>query len=149
MDQATTGQRVREALSVLGALAIGPLVLAFGYSQRFMFGVAALYYFLVCAAIVPLLTFAGGRLKFVVWQLAVLDLALSVVGDDLRGGMRMHARELLGVVYGFWFMGTLLSSPLPVYFILVRLPRRRLFVGILAIGVITAALFLGGWILIR
>jgi hypothetical protein len=119
-----TIQRILEWLSILGALAIGPLFVVFGYWQRLMFGVAAWFYFLTCALVVPLLILAGGRLKFVVWQLAVLSLALSVIADDLRVGMRLHVGETASTTFKFWAVGTLLSAPAPVYFILLLLGQR-------------------------
>jgi hypothetical protein len=135
--------RLREWLSVLAAIAIGPVFLVLGYSANLMFGLAAAAYFWVCAVVVPLLTYAAGRLKFVVWQLAVVDLALSTVADDLRVGMRMHAREVFSVSYTFWVLGTFLSSPLPIYFLLRPLPRRRSYVVGCLILVVALALYLG------
>lgn len=138
----STLPRTREWLSIIGALAVGPVALLFGYSQRLMFGLAAAYIVLIWLAIVPLLTYFGSRLKFFVWQLAVIDIALSVIGDDLRGNM-IHGLEIVSVAYVFWGMGTLLSSPLPVFFILRSVPgRRRYFVG-LSIAVIAIAMYLG------
>lgn len=143
-----SSQRVRELLSIAGAIAIGPLALTFGYSQGFMFGVAAVFYFFVCATLVPLLTYAAGRLKFFVWQLAVVSLTLSVIGDNLRLNS-IHGREVISVTYGFWVFGTLLSAPLPVYFILEPLSRRRRYIIGSVIIIIAIGLYFGGALIIR
>jgi hypothetical protein len=135
--------RAREWLGLAGAIAIGPLAVTFGYSQGMLFGVAFFYFMLVFAALVPLLTYAGGRLKILVWQLAVLDLTFSVVGDDVRVHMLFRAREIISAVYIVWALGTLVSAPLPIFFILRPLPGRRRYVVGSLIVVIAVALLLG------
>jgi len=135
MTISAPSQRMRDWLSVAGAIAIGPAFQVTGYAGNFVFGAAAYFYFWVCACVIPLLVWSALRLRIAVWQIAVLSMALSVVGDNLR----LHAirgREMLQVGYGFWVLGTLLSSPFPLYLLLRPLPRgRKILAGIGALVV--------------
>lgn len=149
MRRMLSKQRVIELLSLAGAIALGPLVLLCGYSAGFMFGVAAMFYFVVCALVIPLLVLIGGRLKFIIWQTAILDLVCSIIIDDIRVGMRFGARELFSVPYEFWLFGTLLSAPLPVYFVLKPLPRRRRYIVGSVIAACAVALYLVSAIFVR
>ena len=112
-------RRQNSVIATIAALALGPVFLTIGYFRGLVFAAGPLAYFLVCIVIVPFLTFAAGRLKFLAWQLAIISLTLSVVGDDLRLGIMPSTRIL---VFGcrFWAVGSLLSSPLPIYFLLRR-----------------------------
>jgi hypothetical protein len=148
-DQATNlttthaiSRRSREWLSLAGALALGPLFIVVGYSLGLVFAPASYYFFACCLLIVPLLTIAAGRYKFLAWQLAVLSLALAVAGDNLRLHA-IHYIEVPGLVYGFWAIGVLLSSPVPVYFLLRALKGRRRYVAGILVVVVAVALWLG------
>jgi hypothetical protein len=134
---------LREWICLITAIAIGPAFLIIGnYIPGFIYRAAAGAAILLCVIVVPLLTLAAGRLKFLVWQLAIISIALAVIGDNLR----LHAifrSEILPVTYVFWAGGTLLSSPLPIYFLLKPLAlRQRCIVGIV-IASITLALWFG------
>jgi hypothetical protein len=132
----------RDLISLVAALAIGPLSLV-GYAiPGLIFGAAAAFYFLYCAVVPPLVILIADRLKFLVWQLAIASLTLTVVGDNLRQG-RMPGNDVARIMFVFWTSGTLLSSPVPIYFLLRPLTwRQRGFSGA-AIAVIALALWLG------
>jgi hypothetical protein len=76
---------------VIGAIALGPVFLKIGDAIGLAFGAAAIAYFLVGIVIVPLLTFAASRLRFLLWQLAVLSLTVSVIQDNLRSSAAMNS----------------------------------------------------------
>lgn len=133
-----TVNRLREWTSVAAAAAIGPVFVIAGYSAGLAFGAGAVGLVLLCVFIVPVLTFAADRLKFLAWQLAIVSIVLAVVGDNLRLNA-IHRGEIPSVAFGFWAGGTLLSSPLPIYFLLKPLSsRQRYIVGIMIIAVIVA-----------
>jgi hypothetical protein len=116
-------------LSVAAAIAIGPIFVCVGYAMRLVYGLAALAYFFCCAAIVPLITAIGGRIWFLSWQLAIVSLVAAVIEDNLRLNA-IHGREIVSVAYGFWAIGAVLSSPLPIFLLLHPLkPRQRYIVG--------------------
>jgi hypothetical protein len=124
-------ERLREWLSLVAAIALGPAFLLVG-------GQVPGSYVIVCVLVVPLLTLAAGRLKFMAWQVAILSMTLTVIADNLRDNA-IHGGEIPWTVYVFWAMGTLCSSPLPVHGMLRRLgPRKRYAagVGIAAIALI-------------
>ncbi|MFI5114193.1 MAG: hypothetical protein ACHP7J_03535 [Terriglobales bacterium] len=139
-------QRLREWIVLIAAVAIGPADLLIGYQiPGLIFWAAAAASILLWAIIVPLLTLAAGRLKFLVWQLAITSIVLAVIGDNLRlnGLNAIYRREIPSVAYVFWAGGTLVSSPLPIYFLLKPLAlRQRIIVGII-IGAIALALWIG------
>jgi hypothetical protein len=144
MDTPVRHRNLRERISLIAATAIGPIFLVVGYRAPPAFAPAAVGYILVCFLIVPLLTAAGGRFKFLAWQLAIFSIDLAVIGDNLRLNA-IHRSEIPPTAFVFWAGGTLLSSPLPVYFLLKPLaPRRRWIVGIM---VILTALLL--WLAIK
>ncbi|MBZ5722492.1 MAG: hypothetical protein LAO03_19295 [Acidobacteriia bacterium] len=137
------GERLREWISLVAAVAIGPASLLIGYKiPGLIFGAAAGAGILLYALVVPLLTLAAGRLKFLAWQLAIISVVLAVIGDNLRLNA-IHRSEIPSVAYVFWVVGTLLSSPLPIYFLLKPLvPRQRYIVGI-TIGAVAFVLWFG------
>jgi hypothetical protein len=143
MRGSSHGSHLRERASLVAAVAAGPVFLGIGYQlPGLMFRAAAGAFVLFGVIVVPLLTLAAGRLKFLAWQVAVVSNSLTVIADNLR----VHAvyrREILSMAYVFWAGGTLLSSPLPIYFLLkLSSPRRRYLVGIM-VGIIAAVLWLG------
>ena len=129
-------------VSLAGSVVLGPLFFALGYTANLMFGLAAAAFFVVCLTLVPLLTYTAGRFRFVAWQAAVFSLVLSVIGDDLRLHS-IHGREVFSIAYVFWVLGSLLSSPLPIYFVLRPLPRPKKYVFGFVILASGAALYLG------
>lgn len=135
------GRRLLPWLSVVAAIAIGPVFILLGYAMGLVYGAAGLAYLVCCAAVVPLVTAIAGRMWFFSWQLAVASLTWAVIGDNLRLNS-IHGREILSVAYGFWAIGTLLSSPLPIWLVLHPLKRRqRYIVGVAIAGVGLAILF--------
>lgn len=131
-------QRLRQWLSIAGAVALGPLFTLVGYALHLIFAPAAYFYLACCIFAVPLLMIAAGRYRFLVWQLAVLSLALAVLGDNLR----LHAiryNQVPGLVFGFWAFGVLFSSPLPVYFLLRPLKGRRRYLAGILVAVVALA----------
>ena len=131
MNATFGGRNLREWIRLIAAIAVGPVFLLVGYRARLVFAPAAAAYILVCVLIVPLLTVAAGRFRFPAWQLAIISVDLSVIGDNLRLNA-IHRSEIPSTAFVLWAGGTLLSSPLPVYFLLKPLaPRRRWIVGIM------------------
>lgn len=129
--------------SLVAAACIGPAFLLVGYHiPGLIFGAAAGADFLLCALVVPLLVLAAGRMKFVTWQLAIISITLAVIGDNVRLNAG-HRAEIAAVAYVFWASGTLLSSPVPIYFMLRPLtPSRRLIFSIM-IALLAIALWCG------
>ncbi len=102
------------------------------------FGVGGFLYIVCCAVVVPLFIFGAGRFKLVAWQLGVASLALSVIGDNIWNHAILRD-EIPRVVFLFWALGALSSSPVPVYFLLKPLtPRRRYIAGAVIAGVAIA-----------
>src|ERR1700691_841954 len=77
--------RLRECVSVLAAIAIGPAILHIGhalYGHSFM---GPAYSLILCWSVaVPVMVFAAGPMKFLTWQLAVLSITITLVGDNIR-----------------------------------------------------------------
>src|SRR5579863_9275557 len=117
-----TDSWISEGLSVAAAVALGPIFLFLGYRANLMFAAGAIAYLALCVAVVPLIVAFGGRFRFLVWQLAALSLALSVVIDDLsvEAVPSAHVKEFTGVAFGFWAIATVLSSPLPIFLLVQR-----------------------------
>lgn len=143
MKISCSGQRLREWIVLVAAVAIGPAFLLIGYQiPGLVFGAAAAADVLLCAIVVPLLTLAAGRLKFLVWQLAIISIVLAVIGDNLRVNA-INRSQIPSVAYVFWAGGTLLSSPLPIYFLLKPLALRQRFIVGIIVGAIALALWIG------
>jgi len=136
------GNRLREWVSVAAAAAIGPVFVIVGYSTGVVFGAGAVALVLLCVFIVPVLTLAADRSKFLAWQLAIVSIVLAVVGDNLRLNT-IHRSQVPSVAFGFWAGGTLLSSPLPIYFLLKPLRSRQRYIVAILILAIALALSLG------
>jgi hypothetical protein len=116
-----------------------------GYSiPGFVFGAAAAGYIICCAIVVPLLVLLSGRLKFWAWQFAIASLTLAVLADNVRL-KSLHQSQIGAVAYTFWAIGTLLSSPLPVYFLLRSMAPQRRYV----LGIVIVVIIVGLWIGIK
>lgn len=143
MNQSNSNQNVREWLSVAAAVVAGPVSSAIGHSMHLVYALAGMFYFLFCATVIPLLAYAAGRLKFLVWQVAIFSLIVTTIYENRSVGVNMGGRELFTMVYFFWFSGTLVSSPLLIYYRLKPLPPRRRFIEG-AIFAVTALVLFGG-----
>jgi hypothetical protein len=142
MDNLSVNGRIREYGSILAAIGIGPLFLVIADRVGLLFRAAASGYMLVCVLVIPLLTVLARRFKFLAWQVSVASMAITVISDDLRIHA-IHRTEIIPVGYVFWAFGTLLSSPLPVYFFLKPLHGRMRTITFICIVAIASGLWLG------
>jgi hypothetical protein len=131
----------RDWISLCAAILFGPVLLGIGSAvPGLIYGAAAMYYFLCCAIILPLLVLIADRLKACAWQIAIGSLTLTVISDPRRAIPRS---QIAPVTFVFWAISTLLSSPVPIYFFLRRsAPRQRYVYGI-AIATTAIALWFG------
>jgi hypothetical protein len=128
----------RDWFSLCGAICCGPILLGIGSTiPGLVFGAAAMYYFLICAIIVPLLVVLADRLKAWAWQIAVGSLTLTVIRDGIPKS------QTASVAFVFWATGTLLSCPVPIYFLLQPLTPRQRYVYGIAVATTGIALWLG------
>jgi hypothetical protein len=125
--QAFARLRIVNRLSIPAALALGPITLFLGYKMNLVFGVAAWYFFLVSLTAIPVVIALAGPFRFLVWQLAALSLAVSIAVDDLRleAAPLSHLREYAGVGLVIWAIATILSSGLPIIFLVQKLRARK------------------------
>jgi hypothetical protein len=68
--------------------------------------------------------------------------ALAVISDNLRSNA-VHRSEIPSTAYVIWAFGTLISSPLPIYFFLRPLSPRQRNIGAVVIGMIALGLWIG------
>ncbi len=128
--------RLRDQTAIAAAVVWGPLFYYLIGSLGLVFGGAGIASFFCYAVIVPLVMLIADRLKFFVWQLAVASFSVTVIVDNIRLGA-IYPSQIAGVLFGFWAIGTLLSSPLPIYFLLRPMAssqRYRYAIAIVAIG---------------
>jgi hypothetical protein len=142
MNTSPTSHRLREWVSVAAAGAIGPVFVIVGNSAGLVFRAGAVAFILICVFIVPVLTLAADRLKFLAWQLAIVSIVLAVVGDNIRLNA-IHRSQIPTVAFVFWAGGTLLSSPLPIYLLLKPLSSRRRNIVAIMIMAVAIVLCLG------
>lgn len=128
-------------ISLCAAIFLGPVLLGIGSAiPGLIYGAAAMYYFLCCVIIVPMLVLIADRLKIWTWQIAIGSLTLTVIGNPRN---EIHRSEVATVTFVFWAIGILLSSPVPIYFLLRSSePRQRYIFGI-AMAAIAFALWIG------
>ena len=129
---------IRDGVAVALAVALGPVFILIANSLGLIYGTGALFYFLCCALIVPCLTLLSVRFRFLTWQLAVLSLTLSCIGGAVPIGA-MGQKGILRAIFVFWAVGSLLSSPIPIYLLLrSATPQRRYVFGfiIVVVGVV-------------
>jgi hypothetical protein len=137
MTSSNSWVHCREWAGLIAAVALGPVFITLGYRAHLIFGASVGGWILLCALVVPIVSFFAERFKFLAWQVSIISIALSVIGDNIRHGANGNESAPAFVL---WAGGTLLSSPLPIYFVLKTLAvRQRYLVG----GLIAlAALFL-------
>jgi hypothetical protein len=121
--------RTRDRLALTLAIAQGPACMLIGYSMNLVYSAGAFFFFFWCALVVPFVIVVSTRSGLLTWQLAIASLTLSVIGDNLRVRAIDH-REIVSVTFIFWAVGSLLSSPVPLFQLLRPMtPRNRLIVG--------------------
>jgi hypothetical protein len=118
-----TKERYIEWAALVACVLIGPVSLVVGYELMLIGDLGVFFLAACCAFAIPFLMLLAGRLKYFAWQAGVLSIVLSIIVDNVR----LHAiypLEALRVAYVFWASGTMLSSPVPIYFILKPMPVR-------------------------
>jgi len=117
-------KRRHEWIGIAGAVIIGPIFVIMGNGLGLLFAVAAIAYCFVCLVFIPILSLLAGRFIYVAWQLAVFSMALSVIVENvwIRA---MRPGEIPSVLFDFWAIGSIFSSPLPI-FILAALWYRKI-----------------------
>jgi len=128
MEKPSVKRQSREWLFLTAAVFAGPAFVACVNAGHMVYGVAGGFYFVFCATIIPLLTYGAGRFKFLAWQIAVISLVVSGTWDGSSGGFQVHGRELFTWLYFSSFFAELLSAPLPLYYRLAALPKRRRYI---------------------
>jgi len=140
----------KDKIALLIAILLGP---AFAYlSVLAGYGgivIAACYWILI----VPIVVVAvAGQSKILVWQVSIVSYALYIVLNvDCLGGLgKMGGRSVLsmflapGVLYMFWAIGMVLSSPVPILLYWQRSKNRDgrrlvwLFLGVVFVGVVSS-----------
>src|SRR5579863_10179540 len=122
------GGGVREWTSVIAAIALGPGFLLTAYHLRgLMYGAAAGATILLWALVIPLLTISAGHFRFFVWQLSIISIVCTIVGDNLRLNA-IHRSEVAALAFVFWAGGTLFSAPVPVYLFLRQMDIRQRYI---------------------
>jgi hypothetical protein len=134
--------RTRDRLAFVLAVVQGPLfVLAVSF-LHLIYGAAGIFFLLWCALVLPCAIVFSRTFRLVTWQLAVVSLIVSGLAANL--GMDAFKQGVMfKVVFVFWALGSLLSSPVPIYTLLrSTTPRNRLIIGV-AIAIVGVALWLG------
>jgi hypothetical protein len=118
----TFSSRDKVALLIAGSLGV-----AFWYLGRLSGYAGAFVIEFYAVAIIPLVVWRiADQRKFLVWQACVLSFVLTlVVADTLSGQLRGNPIEALEVACGFWIIGSLLSSPLPLFIYWQRVKGRK------------------------
>ena len=135
-------ERTRDRLAFVLAVVQGPLYALVSNRMNLVYGAAGAFFFLWCALVLPCVIGLSRNFRFIVWQLAVVSVILSGLGESL-GLEPFKQRAMLKVIFVFWAVGSLLSSPVPIYTLLRPMTLRNRFIfgfGIILVGV---ALWLG------
>lgn len=111
--------------------------------------VAVPYVILVIPGIV---VYVADQRKLLVWQVCILSSALYVLLNNWHIG-GLGKTEALQIIFGFWGLGTLTSSPAPLYYYLKKARTRKsyrlevFFVGLLyllALSTMSFGIFVAG-----
>ena len=93
-------------------------------------------------AIVPvILLYIADQRKLLVWQACIVPFALLVILENARLG-RLGIAGAFGVFYVFWAIGTVVSSPVPIFLYWKRSKGRAghqvvwLFLGLVFVGMV-------------
>jgi len=133
-----TRDRVAFALAVLQ----GPLFVLASASMNLVYAAAGVFFFLWCALIIPWIILLSVHSRFITWQLAVVSLIVSGLGENLGLEVFKH-RGMFEVVFVFWVSASLFSSPVPIYTLLRSMTlRNRIIFGFLIV-LAGVALWLG------
>jgi hypothetical protein len=141
----TDDLRIRSVLSFRDGIA---LIVAVGLGVGFAYlselagfawlAVAGPYTILVIPCIV---IFLADQRKLLVWQVCVLS-SIFYVRMKLGG---MGKTDTLKMMFVFWALGTILSSPAPAYFYLRRFKGRTRYLAAAAMVVLAVVL----WLLVK
>jgi hypothetical protein len=141
----TDDLRIRSVLSFRDGIA---LIVAVGVGVGFAYlselagfawlAVAGPYTILVIPCIV---IFLADQRKLLVWQVCVLS-SIFYVRMKLGG---MGKTDTLKMMFVFWALGTILSSPAPAYFYLRRFKGRTRYLAAAAMVVLAVVL----WLLVK
>lgn len=121
------------ALAVGASAGVTFLLKYAGWSGTFM-----LFAFQIL--IIPLIANIADHRKFVVWQVCILSSVLCTLGMIWRVDPSPKL-ELVKVGFVFWAMGTILSSPAPVYWFLLRFDKSRRIILLIPVAVGVVVLF--------
>lgn len=132
----------RDKIALLVATASG---VAFWYLTELASYAGVLVYVFYTFVIIPLvILLIADQRRLLVWQVCVLSFVLAlVVADSSSGLLRWHSWEALKVAGGFWIVGSLLSSPVPLFIYRQRLRGRKynwarfFLIGGLILGVVS------------
>ncbi len=129
-------------VSIVLAVIAGPLwiILVWNILGRRggIYGAAVHAFFLFSIVIIPLLTLLPTqRWKILTWQVAVCSFSLAMFVQNL--GSSPVNDGALALDIRLWVVTSVLSSPLPIYFLLRQLtPKKRIIVGIaIAAAIVT------------
>jgi len=135
--------RSRDWIALVAAIAIGPFyILNFVRFSAEMIGDAPFFYLLFCATAVPLVAVIAARWKLVTWQVAVASMTTALIVNNFQQWYTSWA-HVARVAYVFWAMALMLSSPVPIYFLLRPLAVRRQIICGIVIGGVAMAMILG------
>jgi hypothetical protein len=126
------------ALIVAAGLAVGFVYLT--KLAGFAWIVVALPYAILVIPCVAI--YVADEQKLLVWQVSVLTFVLCVLGNSIIGRGQMPWNVGVRVVFVFWALGTILSSPAPVYWFLRRRRGRTRYYAATIIAVVTIVLLL-------
>ena len=125
----TRKDKIALPVAVLLGVAFGYFTMLAGFAGLLVGG----FYGILVVPLVVL--FVADQRKILAWQACIISFALSiVVGNGLSGGL--GSAEALTIFFGFWPIGTVISSPVPMFLYWKRTKGRPghqvlwLFVGL-------------------
>jgi hypothetical protein len=133
----TTKDKIAIPVAILLGTAFGYFSRLAGYGGLFIGG----FYWIL---IVPLLVvYIADQRKILVWQASIIPFALCVVIENARMGALGKAEGFV-VFYMFWAIGSVISSPAPVFLYWKRSKGHKkhqvvwLFLGLVFVGLISS-----------